>query len=215
MTADHIGGHRFRAQAGKVVAVWILLNATFHVKHARNFAFSNDVSSMRTLVYLKFYSLQNSFFLFNFELIDFSMQYLRAHRANSLFKRRKFFEGSWMGKYSSVFVPGACSSSIMIRLPEIRVKFAPIILYSYLIHIEGEHQFSKGTLLDDPYRRLKAWREMIMLFSRQFFLYTRLKRVRIFIFIFIFRYSSEWKSLMATRLFIFVSSYTRDKRKLD
>lgn len=131
------------------------------------------------------------FFSFQFwiDRFDFSMQYLRAHRANSLFKRRKFFEGSWMGKYSSVFVPGACSSSIMIRLPEIRVKFAPIILYSYLIHIEGEHQFSKGTLLDDPYRRLKAWREMIMLFSRQFFLYTRLKRVRIFIFIFIFRYS--------------------------
>lgn len=128
-----------------------------------------------------------------------------------------------MGKYSSVFVPRACSSSIMIRLPEIRVKFAPIILYSYLIHIESEHQFSKGTSTF-LVSTIKGMNARMMLFSNLasegifIFLHTIKTSEKSLVAISIVRFLdilvSEWKSL--TAFLYFISSYiSRDKRKLD
>ena len=70
VTADHIGGHRFRAQAGKVVAVSILLNATFHVKHART-----TFHQWEHLSILNFTRSRTPFF---FSILNWSIRFLHA-----------------------------------------------------------------------------------------------------------------------------------------
>lgn len=197
MTADHIGGHRFPAQAGKVVAVWILLNATFHVKHARNFAFSNDVSSMGTLVYLKFYSLQDFKTLFFFSILNWSIRFLHAiftcTSRQFLIQTPKILRRIMNGEIFECF---RARSMFFIHHDPSSRDSCKICSHHTLFILDSYRKRApvfKGNVARRSVSTIKGMtrceREMIVLFSRQFFLYTRLKRVRIFIFIFIFRYS--------------------------